>query len=237
MFEPETGAGDQVAVFRHEPDLLAGMEPAAAEQLRRHAVARTVRLEPGPWAPPTGSGQPSGCLGLLVLEGLLVRCVTFGGHRYPELIGSGDLLRPWDRPAETSSLVQEEAWRVVEPAVVAVLDGQFAAIVGRCPAVAAQLLARTTTRSRGLALSLAIVQSRHAETRLLALLWHLADRWGRMTPEGAVMPLRLTHQLLAELVCLRRPTASTALQRLRRAGRVTALHEGGWLLIGEPPGL
>jgi hypothetical protein len=52
------------------------------------------------------------------------------------------------------------------------------------------------------------------------LFWQLADRWGQMTPEGVVLPLPLTHELLGQLVGLHRPTTSTALQRLTRAGEI-----------------
>ena len=29
------------------------------------------------------------------------------------------------------------------------------------------------------------------------LLWYLAERWGRVTPDGVIVPLRLTHETLA----------------------------------------
>jgi hypothetical protein len=37
------------------------------------------------------------------------------------------------------------------------------------------------------------------------------DRWGRVTPEGVRIPLRLRHHMLAELVAVRRPSATAAL--------------------------
>jgi CRP-like cAMP-binding protein len=89
--------------------------------------------------------------------------------------------------------------------------------------------------SRTLAFHLAIVHVRHAETRLHLLLWHLADRWGRVTPQGVHLPLALTHERLAHLVCMRRPTASTALQRLSKAGELRRMRDGTWLLTGTPP--
>ncbi len=48
------------------------------------------------------------------------------------------------------------------------------------------------------------------------LLWHLADRWGRVRSEGVVLPLRLTHSVLADLVAARRPTVTTSLSELAR---------------------
>ena len=168
-----------------------------------------------------------------MLDGFILRSVTLAGRTYPELVGPGDLLRPWETPQDARTLPSHCSWRVLAPTVIAVLGRRFAGVVGRYPTVVANLIGRTTSRSRGLALTLALVQVRHAETRLLLLLWNLADRWGRMTPEGAVVPIPLTHQILAHLVCLQRPTASAALQRLRRSGRVDRAEDGGWLLRGD----
>ncbi len=97
------------------------------------------------------------------------------------------------------------------------------------------LLSRSVQRSRALAFHLAIAHVRHAETRLHMLLWHLADRWGRVTPAGVHVPLALTHETLAHLVCMRRPTASTALQRLRCAGDIDRRRDGTWVLTRTPP--
>jgi CRP/FNR family cyclic AMP-dependent transcriptional regulator len=56
-----------------------------------------------------------------------------------------------------------------------------------------------------------------------------------MTAQGIVLPLPLTHELLGQLACLHRPTTSTALQRLVRAGEIARRADRGWLLLGEPP--
>jgi CRP-like cAMP-binding protein len=89
-------------------------------------------------------------------------------------------------------------------------------------------------RSRHLALELAIVQERRVDRRLHMLLWHLADRWGRMTSDGAQVTAPLTHSLLAELVAARRPSVSTALGQLSEAGVLTRTGEA-WILTGDPP--
>ena len=46
------------------------------------------------------------------------------------------------------------------------------------------------------------------------LFWHLAERWGNHTPEGIVIPLRLTHAQIGELIGAQRPSVTTALSRL-----------------------
>jgi DNA-binding IclR family transcriptional regulator len=71
--------------------------------------------------------------------------------------------------------------------------------------------------------------------RLLVILWYYADRWGRVTPEGVLLPLRMTHGLLARVVGARRPSVSTALGRLQERGLVERTDNGQWLLLGPPP--
>jgi CRP-like cAMP-binding protein len=224
-----------VRVFEHDPELLDGVDLASAAFLRRRAAAPSLTLEPGRWAPPLEAGAQQGILGLLVLDGLLIRCIRFDGRNCPELVGPGDLLRPWDETGDVGPLEHESSWRVLRHATLAVLDERFAAVAATRPAIFGNLLSRGVLRSRALAFHLAIAQVRRAESRLLMALWHIAGRWGRVGVDGITVPLPLTHELLAHLVCLRRPTASSALQRLIRAGELARCTDGGWLLRGDPP--
>jgi len=222
-----------VRVFEHDPDLLAGIDADTAEKLRRGAVVRRLELPCGPWSPPAQDALRGG-LGLLVLDGLVCRSICVHGRECPELLGAGDLLRPWE--AAGSGLIDEGSeWRVLQPTTLAILDERFTALVGRWPSIMVALVARSTQRSRALAIQVAIAHTRQAETRLLILFWQLADRWGRVTPEGVVLPLPLTHELLGQLACLHRPTTSTAIQRLVSAGRIARRPDRGWMLLGEPP--
>jgi CRP/FNR family transcriptional regulator, cyclic AMP receptor protein len=224
---------EEVRVFDHDPDLLIGLDDRTAELLRRRVVVPQLRLACGPWSPPAEGDRLAGGIGLLVLDGLVCRCIRLQGRDCSELLGAGDLLRPWDAP--DGPFAGPTSWRVLQPTTVAVLDERFAAVLGRWPRIVSTLIGRSALRSRGLATNLAIAHIRNAETRLLTLLWLLADRWGRMTPRGVVLPLALTHELLGQLVCLHRPTTSSALQRLVRAGEIARRPDRGWTLLGQPP--
>lgn len=225
---------DAVRVFDHDPDLIAGIDAESAQMLRRCAIARRLALPCGSWSPPAGDGPLAGALGLLVLDGLVCRSLRVHDRDCPELLGAGDLLRPWEETAP--GLIDEgSSWRVLQPTTIAILDARFAALLGRWPSITVALLARSTQRARALALQRGIAHTRQAETRLLSLFWQLAERWGRMTPQGVVLPLPLTHELLGQLACLHRPTTSTALQRLVRAGEIARRADRGWALLGEPP--
>ncbi len=89
------------------------------------------------------------------------------------------------------------------------------------------------SRAHSLAITLAVSNLRRVDIRLLVLLWHLADRWGRVTPDGVVVPLKLTHETFARLVGAQRPSVTTALRQLEQEGLVR--RSAGRLLQGDPP--
>jgi CRP/FNR family transcriptional regulator, cyclic AMP receptor protein len=225
---------DLVRVFDHEPDLLGGVDARSADHLRRRAAAPRMWVDAGPWEPPDDETVRRS-LGLIVLDGLMTRTISVSERECPELVGAGDLLRPWDHVGDEASVAQGARWTALQRTTLAVLDERFAAIVCRWPPVVSALLSRTIQRSRTIAFHCAIAHVRHADARLLMLLWHLADRWGHVTPAGVHVPVRLTHELMAHLACMRRPTASSALQRLVREGEIARRGDGTWLLLGAPP--
>ena len=98
-----------------------------------------------------------------------------------------------------------------------------------------ELFNRGTRRAHHLAVALAIAHHQRVEDRLLLTLWHLAERWGKVTPDGIVVPLPLSHQRLAEIVGAHRPSVTTAMGGLAKAGRVSRREDGNWLLHGDPP--
>ena len=122
-----------------------------------------------------------------------------------------------------ATLSQTTGWRVLEPTRVAVLDVEAARCLSAYPEVTGRLVGRALERARNLAINMAIVHQARVNVRLRMLLWHLADRWGRVRSEGVVLPLRLTHAVLADLVAARRPTVTTALTQLARQGAVQAV--------------
>ncbi|MFL5864215.1 MAG: Crp/Fnr family transcriptional regulator [Solirubrobacteraceae bacterium] len=175
-----------------------------------------------------------GGIGLLVLQGLLIRRVGIDGRFGAELLGDGDLLRPWQGEDEQAQLRCKTTWRVLEPSRIAVLNRRVTDRFARYPGLIEGLVGRALARSRKLAVNLAIVQHPRVDVRLLMLFWHLADRWAGSTPDGIYLPLPLTHGLLAELVAARRPTVTRALSGLAQRGLVRVVDDV-WLLSGEPP--
>jgi CRP/FNR family transcriptional regulator, cyclic AMP receptor protein len=227
------GSTPSVAIFREAPELLRAVRPEDRAELSRLRVPVAV-VDRGPWRPATPQGGAHTHLGLLVLDGLVLRRVTLGGRKGSELLGAGDLLQPWVRQMPYETLSAEPGWEMLELSRLAILNRRFAARVAPWPEIAAALVARATERARMLAFQHVASHIPGLEGRLLALMWAFADRWGRVTREGVVIPLRLTHATLAELVGASRPSVSTALARMAREG-VLSRTTAGWLLDRAAP--
>lgn len=219
-------------VLREDSDLAEGVIPARREQEAGEVTVPELRLPPGGWDP-WDTVRP-GPIALIVLGGLLLRRVGIGGRYGAELLGQGDLLRPWQESNDGSTLPARTGWTVLESTRLAVLDDSFAGVLSRHPALAERLLHRAMQRTRQLAVNMAIVHQARVDVRLHMVLWHLASRWGRVRGDGVTLPLRLTHTVLADLVAARRPTVTSALSELVRRGVVRPLGDA-WLLIGDPP--
>jgi CRP/FNR family transcriptional regulator, cyclic AMP receptor protein len=213
---------------------LAGAIPEAELALARRAlIVKVHAVDPGPWDPAVQPEEHEPALGFLMLDGLAVREIEFGGRTTSELLGAGDLLRPWDHDDVFASLPFLVSWHVLERARLAVLDGRFLAVARSWPGVIAEIASRAVRRSRSLAFQLAIGQLTRVDDRLLVLFWQLAERWGRVGPDGVRVPLALTHRTLGRLVGARRPSVTTALTGLAREGLVVRTPEG-WLIKGDP---
>jgi CRP/FNR family transcriptional regulator, cyclic AMP receptor protein len=189
----------------------------AARQL---ATARVLQVgagecDLGPWFEAARDG-----LGLLILDGLMALETRVGDRTAAELVGPGDLLQP-SGPAADQLLARTCAWRVLSPARLALLDGEFADRVRPFPQITRALLRRACRRPVELDVLRAITSQPRLEVRLVLLLWHLATRWGRVEPAGVRLSLPLTHRLLGQLVAAERPSISHALKRLAQAGLVT----------------
>lgn len=219
-----------------DPDLGSNLDSAARSAAEKILVS--VALAPtGPWRPNASGGANPGDLGFLVIDGLLMRRVLIAGTRCTELLGQGDILRPWSmESAEHSSVPVEADWRIVgDTAEFAVLDDNVARQIGRWPPITSELFDRMAQRARWLSFQLAVCHTKYVQTRLLMVMWHFADRWGRVTPDGVIIKLDISHQALGEIIGARRPTVTTALGRLREEGKLEGGSGGKWLLRGEAP--
>jgi hypothetical protein len=222
-----------IPLLEADTELAEGLAGADLAGATRAVAVHAVTLDAGTWEPHLEQWPVPPTLGLLVLEGVVTRDIVFAGRTTTELLGSGDVLRPWEDDVQFDPLPFSVGWHVHEPTRVALLDGRVALATARWPVLAGALSRRHVRRARGLAFQLAIAQLPRVDDRLLVLLWALAERWGRVSPQGVRLPLALPHRTLATLVGARRPSVTTALSGLARDGLVERT-EDGWLLHGDP---
>jgi hypothetical protein len=223
-----------VSLFEVDPDLIEHVDSRQVAVASSRAIARVRTLRPDDRDPWSFLESPNGHLGLLVIDGLLTRNMTLLGRTTMELVGGGDVLRPWDDPAERPSVPMTVGWTVHVPTRVALLDERLPERVAAWPAIATALLKRSVRRAQWLEHHLAILENPRVDVRLLLLFWQLADRWGTVGPEGVTVPLRLTHNTLGRLVRAQRPSITASLHGMARRRMVDRRHDGTWLLRGEP---
>ena len=222
-----------IALLDTEPELGEGLNPQERESAGRVLTVPTRAIDPGPWSPNDGLAGVAPVVGLLIVDGIITRDLLFAGRTTTELLGAGDLLRPWDDDHQFEALPFSVTWQVHVPSRVAILDTRVAMAAGRWPPLAKALGARHVRRARTLSFQRAIAQLPRVEDRVLVLLWTLAERWGRVGTQGVRLPLGLPHRTLATLVGARRPSVTTAVTGLTRVGLIERV-EDGWLLYGDP---
>jgi len=210
-------------VLDEMPDLAEGLTAAEFEAAAQVALGAAERIDRGLWTPTFGDQ-----IGGIVSDGVLLRTCGFSGAAASILVGPGDLIL---EPSATG------AWTALQPVTIIWLGAPFERAMQRWPSITRSLLRLVQEGAeRSMALQ-AIVQRQRVDERLLALLWLLAERWGRMTRDGVVLELRLQHRVLADLIGARRPSVTTALGALTAEGRVVRRAGGGWLLRDAPPAL
>lgn len=230
--EPIQSTDRFVYVLDHDTGLRSAVDEPDRSRARQHAVAGILEVPTGVWDP-TANPLPDAELGLLMLDGLMIRDVEVLDARCGELLGPGALLRPWDDAATGAPMRHDVAWQVVAPARLAVLDTHFLRVAAHWPPLLTALFARSIERTHNLAVMMSIHSLKRVDMRLLAFFWHLADRFGKVTADGVLVPLALTHRQLALLVGAQRPSVTSALGSLSSRELLRRDSEGEWLLAGE----
>jgi hypothetical protein len=233
MASPQAHPGSR-ALLELDPDLgqllTDERRSAAVHELRVRAISFPV----GEWDGSRLAEADPAHLGLLVVDGVVAREVVLDDIVSTELIGPGDFVRPWQIEGAPELLPVAIRWNALSASRFALMDRRLAAQLARYPEVTTVLVDRLSERAQRLAITQAISKLNRVDRRLLALFWHLAERWGRVARDGIAVPLTLSHRLIGELVGARRPTVSTALAELARDGQLVRRDDGTWLLTGKP---
>lgn len=217
-----------------EPELASRLREDDRAEARERLRLRLTTVPEGSWslAAESTNGRP---FGLMVVEGVLLQEVQIAGRHALQILGPGDVVLP-GRPM-SDMLDVSLRWIAAVESKVAVLDDRLQRPFAMWPGLAVALVERAGRQLSRVAIQTAIAQLPRVEERLEATFWDLADRWGRVTPSGIHIPLRLTHEVLAQLVGGRRPTITLALRDLADRGILTRRPDRTWLLVARQPTL
>ncbi|HZE05981.1 MAG TPA: Crp/Fnr family transcriptional regulator [Solirubrobacteraceae bacterium] len=220
-------------VLEVDPDLGAAIPREQWPLAVRASTAPEFEFECGPWrfAPPPEPGS----FGALILTGLILIRIDAATRSHIEMLGAGDVISPWVGSGSELSTPSVLTASVVARARVALLDRRFALRTARWPEVHGALIQRCIDRARRLSLQSAINALPRIEERVELTLWELAYRFGRVTREGIVLDLPISHSQLADIVAAQRPSVSTAVVRLEDQRQLSRTARRTWLLRGSPP--
>src|ERR671918_2191504 len=106
---PEVGGGS-VQLLDVDTELARGLDPRRAREAAQRLYARAIDIPRGRWVPSRSLLEGTRPIGLLILEGLLVREATVDEHPSAELLGPGDVLRAWDDSENEELLPRAIEW-------------------------------------------------------------------------------------------------------------------------------
>jgi hypothetical protein len=172
------------------------VDPELGAAIPREEFAEAVKASRAPVrAAPVGEFKfdplpDLSALGALILEGMVVVRIEFGGAAHLEVLGEEDVVSPWyleDAP----TLAEHVSVYVVRSGYVALLDREFALRMARWPEVSAALVRRLVVRTRRMILRASILSRPRVHERVELMLWLLADQFGSVTPEGLLVRLSI----------------------------------------------
>jgi hypothetical protein len=197
--------------------------------------ARIAQISVPVLSVPKGPLDPAELLGgeafaAVVLNGLVLHHLAIGSHLGRRILGPGDVI---DTGVVPEPLLGQSRYGAASETRLAALGTDFLLAARRAPRLFVGLQAVIADQTERLATQLVICQLPRVADRVLAMLWLLAESFGRVGAAGTTLPLSLTHEALGALVGARRPTVTLALGELTHRGAL--VHDAdGWLLL-EPP--
>jgi CRP/FNR family transcriptional regulator, cyclic AMP receptor protein len=213
-----------------EVDDLARAVPAAERESARRTVLAPLRVlncgEPLTPGATSGLRDP---FAAVILDGILLRRTSAGERTTIEVLTPGDIFdarcedEQWRTPMHIDYVVHREAR-------LALLDDRFRVAARRWPGLHDVVYAQLSRQAERVSRALAIQHLTRVDHRIIAFFSDLADRLGRVTPDGIVIDIALTHELLGQAVGGRRPTVSLALADLAASGALIRPGDGTWLI-------
>src|SRR5947207_1273264 len=112
------------------PELVAEMPDQRRQAAREQLLARVDTMPTGLWTP---GRESAGGIGILVVDGLMMRDVVLSETVATEIVGRGDVLRPAQHDGAEAPVPFDVEWRVMQPTTLAHLDRAFASALAPWP--------------------------------------------------------------------------------------------------------
>jgi CRP/FNR family cyclic AMP-dependent transcriptional regulator len=167
---------------------------------------------------------------LLIIDGVVIKETILAGRSASELLGPGDFLAP---PLSTLRQAESRAlshYLAHGPVSLAAIDGRFRQAARHWPGLFDVLHDRLGQQTHRASMHLAMLHLARTEDRIRLLFADLAERFGRVTADGIVIDLSLTHETIGRLVGSRRPSVSIALHALSSEGSLMRADHDRWKL-------
>jgi CRP/FNR family transcriptional regulator, cyclic AMP receptor protein len=217
-----------VSLLRVWPDIAGRIDPEQRSIAERWLVAPLVRACDEDLAGALAVERDA--FDFVVVRGTVLKETTLAGSSALELLGPGDVLAP------PLSAIRQLEFRAVSrylalgEVLIATLGVRFELVAARWPQLSDFLQRQIAEQAHRASMHLAMLHLPRAEDRILALFVDLGDRFGRVTPDGILIDVALSHELIGRLIAGRRPTATLALNHLYQRGFLTRLADNSWKL-------
>lgn len=224
-----TPAALEVSLAAVLPEILATVPPADRELARRALTVPIVSASDTDLAPVIRTQTP-GAMHFLIVDGVVLKETTLARRPALELLGAGEFLAPpltAARQLESRAISRYLAHGRVS---LAVIEAHVRQAARSWPGVANSLHDRLARQTHHASMHVAMLHLPRIEDRLIALFADLAERFGRVTSNGILIDLPLTHGIIGGLVGSRRSTVTLGLQELASDGLLERLDGDRWKL-------
>jgi CRP/FNR family transcriptional regulator, cyclic AMP receptor protein len=217
-----------VSLLRVWPDIAGRLAPEERKVARRFLAAPLVRARDEDLAGALAVERDA--FDFVVVEGTVLKETTLASSSALELLGPGDVLAPPLNAIRQLEFRAVSRYLALGDVSIATLGLRFERTAVRWPELSAFVQRQIAEQAHRASMHLAMLHLPRAEDRILALFVDLGDRFGRVSPDGILIDLPLSHELIGRLIASRRSTATLALQNLYQRGLLTRLADNSWKL-------
>ena len=211
-----------------EPSLARGIDRRLLDDARESLTVEVRKIAPGEWEDAHKVPPSPLFIGYLILSGAFTREIQVSGRPSLELLGPGDLIRPWVVPRALDVMHVSDEWSLISTGHIAIIGEEVHRQAQDFPSILTVLMDRVVARARWLGFHVALCQIPRIDHRLLLTFRYVAERWGTECPRGVRIPIRLSHRNIAAMIGARRPKVSAALTTLAEQGLIEQDKDGTW---------